>query len=266
MRGLGPIAIVKLGGSVITRKEVEEEVDEEALDRLCGELAEAWRRGLRLVVVHGGGSFPHPKAERYGVHMGLEGGGEERLMGYALTQDAAARLNRIVVARLLKRGVPAVGVQPSAMFVARGGELQGGSVEALTRMLSLGLVPVLYGDAVIDLERGFHIASAEALIAYLAPLLKPSRIVVCVDVDGVYDRFPGGRLIDRVWSGNIEEVRRGLGGSRGADVTGGMAHKVETLYSLALKGYPSIIVNGLRPGLLLKALMGEPCIGTRVEG
>jgi isopentenyl phosphate kinase len=259
-------ALVKLGGSVITRKEVEGSVNQEALERLCCELAEAWRRGVELVVVHGGGSFPHPVAERFGVHGGLRSGSLHELRGFALTNDAAARLNRLVVAQLLKAGPPAVGLQPSAMMMARRGVVERVFTEALESMLKLRLIPVLYGDAVMDAERGFSIASAESIIASLAPTLKPERIVLCVDVDGVYDRYPGGTLIRRVWSGNIEEVRRGLGGARGADVTGGMLHKVESLYALARRGYPSMIVSGLKPGLLLKAIMGEPCEGTLIEG
>jgi len=258
-------ALVKLGGSVITHKEAEGQVNQEALERLCLELAEAWRRGVELVVVHGGGSFPHPVAKRYRVHEGLREGGVEELMGYALTNDAAARLNRVVVSTLLRSGVPAVSLQPSAAMLARKGVLESFFSEAMEAMLRLRLTPVLYGDAVMDVEAGFSIASAESIISRLAPLIKPKRIVVCVDVDGVYDEYPGGRLVERVWSGNIEEVKRGLRGSRGPDVTGGMLHKVEALYSLALKGYPSIIINGLRPGLLLKALLGEPCPGTLVE-
>jgi len=258
--------MVKLGGSVITRKEVEEEVNGEALDRLTWEVAEAWRSGLSLVVVHGGGSFPHPKAERYRVNEGLEDGGETKLMGYSLTQDAAARLNRLVVSRLMRHGVPAAGLQPSAIMVAEGGSIKEVYVEALRAMLRLNLVPVLYGDAVMDLRKGFSIASAEMIIESLAPILKPKRIVVCVDVDGVYDKYPGGALIERIWRGNIDRVKQGLGGSAGPDVTGGMLHKVMTLYSLAVKGYPSIIINGLKPNLLIKALKGEPCPGTLIEG
>ncbi|MEM4700264.1 MAG: isopentenyl phosphate kinase [Candidatus Nezhaarchaeales archaeon] len=258
-------ALVKLGGSVITRKEVEWSVNREALSRLCAELAEAWRAGVELVVVHGGGSFPHPVAERFRVHEGLRSGSLEELMGFALTNDAAARLNRVVVASLLEAGVPAVSLQPSASLLARRGRVEEVYGGALRRMLELRLVPVLYGDAVMDVESGFSIASGEALLEALAPLLRPQRIVVCVDVDGVYDKYPGGRLVERVWRGNVEEVVRGLGGARGADVTGGMLHKVEALYRLALKGYPSIIVNGLKPRLVLRALMGEPCEGTVVE-
>ncbi|MCX8205122.1 MAG: isopentenyl phosphate kinase, partial [Candidatus Nezhaarchaeota archaeon] len=197
-------ALVKLGGSVITHKEAEGSVNREALERLCSELAEAWRAGVELTVVHGGGSFPHPVAERFRVHEGVRAGGVEELMGYALTNDAAARLNRIVVASLLKAGLPAVSLQPSASVLARRSrveEVYGGAVK---QMLKLRLVPVLYGDAVMDLEAGFSIASGEALLEALAPLVDPHRVVVCVDVDGVYDRYPGGRVVEKVWGGNIE--------------------------------------------------------------
>ena len=180
-------ALVKLGGSVITHKEAEASLNEETLERLCHELAEAWRRGVELVVVHGGGSFPHPVAERFRVHEGLRTGGLEELVGFALTNDAAARLNRLVVAELLKAGLPAVSAQPSALMVARGGVVDKVFTDAVESMLKLRLTPVLYGDAVVDVERGFSIVSAESIIRSLAPVVRPHRIVVCVDVDGVYD-------------------------------------------------------------------------------
>ncbi|RLF09572.1 MAG: hypothetical protein DRJ98_07905 [Thermoprotei archaeon] len=260
-----PLTIVKLGGSVITHKELEGVANQEVIDRLSRELAEARRSGLKLVVTHGGGSYPHPVAARFRVHEGYGEGGEEKLMGYALTQDAAARINRLITSSLLRHGVPAVSIQPSAIMVSEDGEVKECYLNPLQRMLKLGLVPVLYGDAVVDTRKGFTIVSAEAIIKSLSPLLKPERIVVCVDVDGVYDRYPGGDLIDVICSDNIEKVKVGLGNARGFDVTGGMLHKVSMLYSLATQGYPSIIVNGLKPGLLLKALKGEKCTGTLIK-
>lgn len=230
------------------------------------ELAEARRLGVKLLLTHGGGSFPHPIAERFKVHEGYAGRGEVDLIGYALTQDAAARINRILISSLLKHGVPAVSLQPSAIVLLEDEEVRSIELKPLLNMLDLNLVPVLYGDAVMDVKRGFSIVSAETIIKNISPHLKPERVIICVDVDGVYDRYPGGKLVEVVDSSNIDEVKARLSGARGFDVTGGMLHKVLTLYSLAKLGYPSMVINGLKPNLLLKALMGEACLGTSIKG
>ena len=55
-----------------------------------------------------------------------------------------------------------------------------------------------------------------------------------------------------------------IGAPAGTDVTGGMRHRVETALALARLGIPSLLANGLVPGLLERALRGEPVAGTEV--
>ena len=50
----------------------------------------------------------------------------------------------------------------------------------------------------------------------------------------------------------------------GTDVTGGMRHRLETALELAGLGIPSLLANGLTPGLLSAALRGEEVTGTEV--
>jgi len=49
-----------------------------------------------------------------------------------------------------------------------------------------------------------------------------------------------------------------IGEPSGTDVTGGMRHRVESALALARLGVPSLLANGLTPGLLGKALAGHP--------
>ena len=71
--------------------------------------------------------------------------------------------------------------------------------------------------------------------------------------------------IPKITKSNIGEVGQYLAGSSGIDVTGGMKHKVEKMLELAEKGLPSQIINGLVPGNLKKALLGEKVKGTIIE-
>src|SRR5688572_23362278 len=104
---------VKLGGSLLTDKRGREEPRHEVIRRLAQEIQRARleRPDLRLVLGHGSGSFGHHFAATHGTRDGVAG--PEQWMGFARTADAAARLNRIVVAELLAAGVPAWSIQPS---------------------------------------------------------------------------------------------------------------------------------------------------------
>jgi isopentenyl phosphate kinase len=129
-------------------------------------------------------------------------------------------------------------------------------------LLEAGLVPVVYGDICLDEERGFSVVSTEEIFRHLARALRPQRIWMVGKVDGVLDRQ--GSVIPLISRDNLPGLRDALQASDGvADVTGGMLHKVER--SLEMEA-PVGIINGLQPGVLLRALQGEPVLGTVVEG
>ena len=212
--------VLKLGGSVITVKDVPETVDDEALRTAAAALADH----EDLAVVHGGGSFGHHHADRHGVTT-TEG-----------TQDAAAirdihgamtRLNAMVVQALGEAGVAALPVHPLS-FARRDAEaaltFPTGGVRA---MLSEGFVPVLHGDGVVHADRGTTVLSGDELVVHLAEGLDADRVGVCSAVEGVY---VDGCVIDRIES--FEAVTDALGGSDATDVSGGMAGKVRALLGL----------------------------------
>ena len=229
------------------------------IQRLAREVrgALAARPELRLVLGHGSGSFGHFAAQRYQVHRGCAD-----WWGYAETGAAAARLNRLVVDAFLAEGVPVVSFQPSASARCVGGEMVELAVRPLEGVLERGLVPVVYGDVALDEQQGSAIVSTERVLGYLAGFMRPGRIVLAGEVDGVFTadplRDPTARLIPEINRHNIEEIRAALAGSRGVDVTGGMLSKVLGMLELAreLSGLDVLLVSGLRPGWVQQALEG----------
>jgi isopentenyl phosphate kinase len=183
-------------------------------------------------------------------------------------------LNRFVADGLLAAGVPVWSLQPSASALCRGGRLVSLEMRPVEVALGRGLVPLLYGDVALDEAQGATIISTEEILAYLAPRLRPARLVMVGEVDGVYEgdplRDPGARHIARITPANWASVRAALGGSHATDVTGGMAAKVEALVALAdeLPGLTARILSGERPGALQAALAGRPeaAGGTLIEG
>jgi len=258
---LNKLVFVKLGGSLITNKTQPMTVRQDVLALCVAQVASAFNSGVRLLVGHGSGSFGHYVAQQYGTRMGVRGAGG--WYGYAQVGMAARQLDQIFVGALLKAGLPAVSVPPSASAVARAGELVAMDQRVITSLLHSGALPVVLGDVAIDEEWGGTILSTEQVFAFLAPRLEPTRIVLAGEVEGVYSADPadvGEALLYRyITPENFHEVARHLGRARGADVTGGMLDKVRRMYALAMAspGLEIQIVNGKVPGLLERAILGE---------
>ena len=222
---------VKLGGSLLTDKREKEMPRQAVIQRLAQEMQRARlaQPDLRIVLGHGSGSFGHIYASTHGTRTGVATAAQ--WLGFAQTADAAARLNRIVVAELLAAGVPAWSIQPSVALRCADGRVAAGPESTVSAALARGLLPVVFGDVALDSVRGGTIASTEEIFQALDDALLPSRIILAGEVGGIYSADPlvdpAATLIPSVTPMSFAQIRAGLGGSHGVDVTGGMAAKVE---------------------------------------
>ena len=164
------LVLAKLGGSLITDKRGEAQARPEVIERLAAEVAEAlpWMKE-RLVIGHGSGSFGHVAAARHGIGRGPVPGGAAG--GVSVTRHEAARLHHLVIEALLAAGVKPWSWAPSSALVARAGKPVAGSLEPLVSALRMGLVPVVYGDVVVDRDWGASICSTETVLRYLVARL-----------------------------------------------------------------------------------------------
>jgi len=258
-------AILKLGGSVITRKDKPMTPNLQVIGRLAQEISRA--HASSIVIVHGGGSYGHPIAKTYGIAEGFRD--QAQLVGFSRTHEAMVSLNKIVVGNLLDQGLPAFGMAPSSSTVTNEGRIQIFRAEPLTRAIRTGLIPVLYGDAVLDTDQGFAILSGDQIAAFLAVKLNAVRLIMGVDVDGLYDSDPktnpSAQLISHLTLEELQELRGKIGESQSPDVTGGMLGKVSELMTPVSRGIQAVIVNALKPGNIYKALKGEEVVGTKIE-
>lgn len=253
--------VLKLGGSVITAKDKPMTADERNIKRLAEEISAANHKGL--MIVHGGGSFGHPVARQYGIAEGFSS--ERQILGFSKTHGAMVVLNSLVVEALLDASVPAVSVTPSSFIVTDGGRMGATDFGVVRRLVERGIVPVLYGDAVIDRSRGFSILSGDQLAVRLAVEMGADRLVFGVDIDGVYTANPkltlSARLIERL---SVEKAKGmvEIGKALTTDVTGGMLGKVSEAVSAVEAGVEVLVTNAAKPDVVLRALRGEPVIGT----
>ncbi len=214
--------VVKLGGSVITRKDEPETVDAERLADLADALADTGTEDL--VVVHGAGSFGHYHADEHGVSTAV---GTRDAEAIREIHGSMERLNDRVIGALATRGMPAVPVAPFSVGRRdRESDLLF-PVAQIETMLEEGFVPVLYGDVIVHAWRGATIVSGDELVVALAEGLDADRVGLCSTVPGVLD---DNEVIPEITS--YEEVAEVVGESEATDVTGGMAAKVRALLEL----------------------------------
>ncbi|MBX8632443.1 MAG: isopentenyl phosphate kinase family protein [Thermoplasmata archaeon YP2-bin.285] len=258
------IALVKLGGSVVTDKTSLRSFSRTHTARLVSEL----RRFLegddrrRAVIVHGGGSFGHIVARRYRIAEGFRD--QRQLRGFSVVRRDMRMLNAMIVETMMSGKLPAISMPPESIFRIDMGRIVHTDAEPLRYAVSAGLIPVSFGDAVMDAGRTFSILSGDTIMEFLSRELKPEVTVFCTDVDGVFTSNPkhgsNVELIDELSSSESVSTDND---SR-FDVTGGMSRKLEALFVSSSFSGRTVVVNGLRPGRLRDALLGKKVICTRI--
>lgn len=247
---MNEIVVLKLGGSVVTRKSEPGVIDTDRIRELAKQIAPV-AKSVPLVIVHGAGSCGHPEAKQYKIQEGVT---LENSKGIAVTHFAVRRLNEEFVSLLRAEGVDAVCMHPFCSSLAENGRLMYAGESQIKEMLTLGVVPVLHGDVVMDTVRGACIVSGDQIVPAMAVALSATRVGVATDVPGV---LSGGSVVPVITRETVAGID--LGDSSNTDVTGGMRGKVNELLLLADAGISSHLFHISR---VTDFLEGKPHGGT----
>ncbi len=254
------LTIVKLGGSVITEKRGDFLPNLKSIYKLSKEISNYLLEepDKKLIIVHGGGSFPHGVAERYDIRQGLE---ERRKIGASLTSWAARKLNDIVTEALLDYGVTAFSLQPSSCFCIENDKVLFFS-KPLESLLANRFVPVLYGDVVFTDSLGIcSVFSGERIILELCKYFKPSRVILGTNVRGVFtsnpEIHPNAKFIEKIDEKNVNKILNLLKSEAHKDATGSIYHKVKMAYEIAKTGAICKIIDIKRNSLYKELKYGN---------
>jgi isopentenyl phosphate kinase len=255
------LILLKLGGSVLTLKERDApQINEANLRRIGREIAESYRAGnFNLVIIHGAGSYGHPIVKRTGIHEGITR--EDQIFSFAETQLLQNELNCEVCRLLQEFELPAIPIQPSASAVMKAKRLISLQFDLIKSMVSLSLIPVLFGVPAFDTVQKCSILSGDQIVVYLAKHLHPHTIVFASNVDGIFGKDQ--ELVETISTANYAEVQDYFYNASYADVTGSMGGKIAELK--ALKGIKSHLINGNTPELIKNILKGKKVRGTTIE-
>ena len=252
---------IKLGGSLITDKTSPLTPRPLVIQRLAREIAAAQRTlpDTNFVISHGSGSYGHVVGRRHRTREGVFDPAGWR--GFAETGYIAGQLNRLILAALLRAGVSAISLPPSALARCRDGRIVHFETGPVLSALRHGLTPLLFGDVAFDETLGGTIVATEEVLVAVADQLPPDRLTLVGVVDGVFDadpmRNPTARPIPHLHLADLDALDTVLGGSHGVDVTGGMAGKIREMAAL-IRQHPNLrvhLISGETPGRLQQHLL-----------
>jgi len=262
---MNKIILIKLGGSVITDKSKPYTARPEIIRKLALEIKICWGKGYRFLISHGSGSFGHTSAAKYGTAEGIKN--KDDVFGLAVVQQDALAINRIVNEIFLKKGLPVLSFVPSSFTLANDKKLFKIFTEPIIEALKINALPLVFGDVILDEEKGSCIFSGETTLDNLiSPLIKAGfiikKVIQCGNTDGVYDER--GKTIPLITRQSFSKLEKQISGPSSIDVTGGMIHKIEESLKMAEKGIDSFIINGERENNLLDTIFGDVNFGTKI--
>lgn len=264
-----PLYIMKVGGSVCTKKAENKPVANAGLiARVAREIRLARNvKKFKLIIVHGAGPFGHSNVKNYGINEGIRT--EKHVEGFIKTHLAMAKLNDVFLKEFESEGLKVITLDPTACIVQKNKKIlkfDTTQIELLFKMDS-SIIPIIYGDMVLDTVLKGSVVSGDAIIPYLARKLKAEKVLLGTDVAGIFTadpkKFPKAERISEINVKNFAQVLKSVTGSKAVDVTGGMKGKLEKLKE-QLKGTKAFVFDMQKHESTFKALVGLPVEGTEV--
>jgi glutamate 5-kinase len=253
----GRPVVVKVGSSSLASHQGG--LDHEALAAVVDQVVELWALGHPTVLVSSGA-----------VAAGLLELGLERSPADVPDLQAAAAVGQ---GRLMERYATEFGQRDRLVgqvlltkdvLANRGQYLH--AREALDRMLTLGIVPIVNENDTVVVDE-LRLGDNDRLAAIVSHLIGAAVLVILTDTPGLYSKDPrleyeaellaAVRHTDEI----LDRLATGRSGPMGS---GGVATKVAAARMAAWSGVPTVIAGAQEDRVAVRAVGGEP-VGTWIE-
>ena len=262
------LVLVKLGGSLITDKDKPDTARRKVITQLVEQVSLIKHKNpnLKLIIGNGAGSFAHQSANKYNKINGFSC--DEEKLGFCLVHQDALDLNYLLAKSFLQAGLPVVSLPPNTMIITHNKKLLKSDFSVIESSLQAGLIPLIFGDVVLDEAIGGTVLSTDAMLAELAKYFYLQdkfkiRLINVGNYAGVYDQE--GQVVSNITQANYSQIKPFLGKSKSVDVTGGMAKKVEEFLTISSLGIDCWIIDGNIPGNLASSVLDTPTLGTLIR-
>ncbi len=115
-----------MGGSLLTDKNIPFSIRTEVVNSAIQQIIDA---NKKLILIHGGGSFGHPIAKKYGISQGIDISIKNQIFGLTKTHEAMIKFNSQIIEEFLEKKYPALSIQPSSIFIKRLNEISFESIK-----------------------------------------------------------------------------------------------------------------------------------------
>lgn len=262
------LVVIKFGGSSITKKADNKfEMNYEILNQSAQELARAIKTTkVKVALVCGVGPFGHTNVKLYDLNSGIKTKEQEKGTEKTISdcnfvaEETAKALERVGLKAKLIPGY-LVCKQDNRKVISF-------DTTDYVKAIHGGFIPITTGIMVKDKSLKWSVMSGDTVVAELCKQLRPQRVIMGTDVDGIYTADPkvdsNAKLIESITKENVPEILEMVGKSNSVDVTGGMKGKLEKL-AQTLDGVPGEIFNLFTKGNLENVLVGKDIIDTKIR-
>ena len=254
------IVILKLGGSLLTDKNKPFSIREDIVKGSVQQIVDAKEK---LILIHGGGSFGHPLAKKYSIMKGIDSSIPNQVLGLTETHQSMNEFNSHLIKLFLEKKYPVLSIQASSIFIRDSQEVSASSMEVVETALDLNILPILYGDIILDKQGSFSIISGDQIILELCKNLdryRISKVIFTMETDGIYvsDNESGEDCIlaTECYSDQLENLKLANLDQK-IDVTGGIKGKINFIQKICNHNIPVQLINGLKDEYIYKSLKNQ---------
>jgi isopentenyl phosphate kinase len=265
-----PLFILKIGGAAATFKESNElKAHEDVIRQIAREIKQAkTEKKFRLMAVHGAGPFGHKLVTDYKIKDGLKSENDAR--GFVRTHNSMQDLNKVFINVFREEGLLGFPLQSAALITQKNKKICSFNTKIIEELwkISEEIIPVMYGDMVLDKNLKASVVSGDAIISFLGKKLNAQKIFFGTNVSGIFTADPnvvkGAELIQKIDKKNFDEVLKKVEEAKTVDVTGGMRGKLKELRR-ELKGKDIFVFDATHKGKLLSLFRGQKTICTEIR-
>jgi isopentenyl phosphate kinase len=189
----------------------------------------------------------HSKPDQYDSH------------GISIVHESMMALNQIIVNSMIKVGMNPYTIMPSVFTYGHKPIIK--KIKQLKSFVENSVIPITFGDVVYVENKMYSILSGDALMSILSRILRPSKVIFTLNVDGIYKDTRKREIIKELKDTNSINFSKVI-----QDVTGGMRRKVTEALKISDTGIDVLMVNGLKPERIIAAISCTDFEGTLVRG
>ena len=257
--------VIKLGGGLITNKNLSKTINKEAIKNICNTLKQLNDEGYVLIIVHGAGSYGHILSKKMDIANGINKEiQEQQINAVKQIRSNMIELNNEVIKSLKKIGLLAIGHPPSKWAKGIGKDFTG-NLE-IFETINNDKIPICFGDVVDRDDRNkFGILSGDDLMYRISMEIPNVNFTIFLlgDVDGVLTNPPNNvnaKLIKNYSKNDIPNTFH----NSDIDVTGGIDLKLLRAVEISNKIENVWFLNGNRSERIMQLIHTGTTIGTKI--